>query len=244
MLGQCCVVIAREQGNSLAQLGHGDQAGAHAIVHVMGVVGNGIGQVAQLGLQRRLPAQQKALGHAAGLARLQVLGIGARAVLENALARLEAQVQAVKGWIALFQPVHHAQALQVVLEAAMRLHAGIERILARMAEGGVAQVVGQTDGLDQIFVKLQRSGHRAAQLSHFQRVRQAGAEQVALMVDEDLGLVDQAPEGRGMDDAVPVALEVAARGRRRLRETPPPAERRVAGIGGQGLFLHSIASSC
>src|SRR5258707_15351192 len=35
-----------------------------SIVHVMGVVGNGIGQIAQLGLQRRLPAQQKALGHA------------------------------------------------------------------------------------------------------------------------------------------------------------------------------------
>ncbi len=43
-----------------------------------------------------------------------------------------------------------------------------------------------------------------------------GAEQVALVVQEHLRLVDQPAKGRGMHDAVAVALEGIARGRGRL----------------------------
>ena len=78
------------------------------------------------------------------------------------------------------------------------------------------EVVGQRDRLDQVFVQPQRPRDRAPQLRHLQRMRQARAEQVAFVVQEHLGLVDQAPEGRRMDDAVAIALEVGARGRRRL----------------------------
>ena len=112
--------------------------------------------------------------------------------------------------VALLQFIDHAQRLQVVLEAAVVAHARIERVLAGVAEGRVAEVVGQADGLGQRLVEPQRARDRAGDLRHLHRVRQAGAVQVALVVDEHLGLVDQAPEGVGVDDAVAVALELAA----------------------------------
>ena len=114
-----------------------------------------------------------------------------------------------------------------------------QTILARMAEGGMTQVVGQADGFDQILVELQGPGDRAAQLGHLQRMRQPRAEQVAFMVDEDLGLVDQAAERGGMDDAVAVALEGVARGRRRAGVQPTARLGGVAGVGGQGDCLFS-----
>ena len=63
------------------------------------------------------------------------------------------QVQAVEGAVALLQRIDHAQRLQIVLEAAMVLHAGVERILARVTEGRMAEVVRERDGLDQVFVQ-------------------------------------------------------------------------------------------
>jgi hypothetical protein len=52
-------------------------------------------------------------------------------------------------------------------------------------------------------------------------VRQAGAKQVAFVIDEDLGLVFEAAKGGGMDDAIAVALEFAARLGARLRNALP-----------------------
>jgi hypothetical protein len=77
-----------------------------------------------------------------------------------------------------------------------------------------------------IFVQAQVARQRAADLRHLQAVGQPGAEQIALVVEEHLGLVLEPAEGRGVDDAVAVALELAARGVRRLGITAPapPAE--------------------
>src|SRR3546814_15610373 len=69
----------------------------------------------QLGLQRRLRAVQEAFAHLAQLARMR-----GRAVFQDAFARLEAQIQAAELGITLFQFIDHAQALQVVFEAAGR----------------------------------------------------------------------------------------------------------------------------
>ena len=65
----------------------------------------------------------------------------------------------------------------------------------------------QADGLGQVLVQTQRPGNGARQLRHFQGVGQAGDEMVAAWRDEDLGLVFQAPEGIGVNDAVAVALK-------------------------------------
>ena len=63
----------------------------------------------------------------------------------------------------------------------------------------------------------QRARDRAAELRDLERMRQPRAEQVAFVVEEHLRLVDQAAERGGVHDAVAVALELGARGRRRLR---------------------------
>ena len=131
-------------------------------------------------------------------------------MLEYALAGFETQVQAVKAAIALLQHVDHPEALQVMLEAAVFLHAGIQGILAGMPERRVAQVVGQRNRLHQVLVQAQVAGDRTGDLRDFDAVGQAGAEQIAFVIDEHLGLVFQAPESGRMDNAVAIALELGA----------------------------------
>jgi hypothetical protein len=87
------------------------------------------------------------------------------------------------------------------------LHAGIQRLLPGVAEWRVAQIVRQRHRLDQVLVQSQAPRDRAADLRDFDAVGEAGAEQIALVIDEDLGLVFEAAECTGMDDAVAVALE-------------------------------------
>ena len=105
-----------------------------------------------------------------------------------------------------------------------RRHLLVQHPLAGVAEGRVAEVVGERDGFGQILVEPQRAGDRAGHLADFERVGQPGAEMLALVAEEDLGLVLEAPEGGGMDDAVAVALEfragraVGLAGKRRPRE--------------------------
>ena len=233
-------VMTAEDGHILHLLDR-DQARPQAVVDVVVVVGDLVGQVGQLRLQRGLGALQEAHAHRAQLARVR-----RRAVLEDAFARLEAQVQAVEVGVALFQLVHHAQALQVVLEAAglgrQLAHAGVEFVLPGVAERRVAQIMGQRDGLGQVFRQGQAARQRASDLRHFQAVGQAGAEQVAFVIDEDLGLVFQPPERAGMHDAVAIALELGPIFRRRLGMGPTARSGRVGCIGSQFVHLHCTVS--
>ena len=103
-------------------------------------------------------------------------------MFQNTFARFEGQIQTVKLGVTLFQKIDHAQALQVVLEASKLLHARIQGILPRMTKGGVPQVMRQGHSLDQIFIQTQRARNGAAQLSHFQRVRQPRSEQIAFVI--------------------------------------------------------------
>ena len=117
-----------------------------------------------------------------------------------------------------------------MLKAAVSPHAIVQGVLPGVAKRRMAQVMGQGNRFHQVFVQTQGARHGAAQLRHLQRMGHAGAEQVALVVQKHLGFVDQPAKSTGMDDAVPVALEFGARGRRSLGEAPTPAVGRVAGI--------------
>ena len=94
--------------------------------------------------------------------------------------------------------------------------AGVERVLPRMPEGGVAEVVAKRDGFGKVVVELESARERTRDLRHLDRMGEAGAEMIALVIDEHLGLVGEAAEGGRMDDAVAVALEFGPRRRRRL----------------------------
>ena len=110
----------RSNSGTSRELLERDQPGAHAVVDVVGVVGDLVGQVAQLRLQARLRAVQEAPRHAA---RLRAPRAARRCAREQCL-RMPSRVSNMrfrpsKCRIALLQRVDHAQALQVVLEAAV-----------------------------------------------------------------------------------------------------------------------------
>ena len=63
-----------------------------------------------------------------------------------------------------------------------------------------------------------RSGDGARDLRDFDGVGESVAEMVGVAAGENLGLIFEAAEGAGVDDAVAVALEVVAVGMRRFRE--------------------------
>ena len=140
-------------------------------------------------------------GHARAFQRL---GRDGTAVVGDAVANLFCQVEAG----AVFQLLHHAQALLIVPEAAVT--EVVQRALADMPEGGMPQVVPQGDGFRQVLVEAQRPRDGAGHLLYLQGVGQAGAEMVALRCDEDLGLELQPPEALGVQDAVAVPLVIRA----------------------------------
>jgi len=92
--------------------------------------------------------------------------------------------------------------------------------------------------LGQILVQAQRPSDGAGDLGDLDRVGQAGAVVVALVLDEDLGLVLEAAEGRGVDDPVAVALERRAVGALGLGMEAPPAGAGPGRIGRQSRLVH------
>ena len=87
-------------------------------------------------------------------------------------------------------------------------------------------------------------GERAGDLRHLQRVGQAGAEVVALVGHEDLGLLLQPPERRAVDDPVAVAGEGRAGAALGLRDACGRGSGRGPRRRGRGTCGHepSLAS--
>src|SRR5262245_53953990 len=100
-----------------------------------------------------------------------------------------------------------------------------------MAERRMPEIVPERKRLGEVLVEAQRAGERAGDLGDLERMGEAGAKVVALMKDENLGLVGEAPECRRMDDAVAVAPEIVASRTRRLGAPPPAAQRGIGCIG-------------
>src|ERR1043165_10205254 len=82
-----------------------------------------------------------------------------------------------------------------------------QRILSRVAERGMPQVVREGDSLRQVLVHAQGAGDSAGYLRHLQRMRQARAVMVPYRTDEDLRFVLEPTERLGMDHPISVALK-------------------------------------
>ena len=221
----------------LGKLGEGEEARAIAVVDVVIVVGNVVGESGGLCLDRWIGVKLEVLLGAIAEDRLgnwlRILPAEQRTVmLDQSFERLEGQVEAVEARIFPFELGHHAQRLGVVIEAALPGHRGIERALAGMAEGRVAEIVGERQRLGQILIDMKRAGDGAGDLRHFEAVGQPRAVMVAFVIDEDLRLVIQAAEGGRVQDAVAVAPVRRARRARWLGVQPAPARARIDGIRG------------
>ena len=107
-----------------------------------------------------------------------------------------------------------------MLKPAVLAHALVQHILTGMPERSMSQIVSKTNRLGERFVQSQRTRDRPTDLRHFHRMCDSSAIKIALVIDEDLRLVDQASKGIRMDDAITIALELTTQVRRRLAELP------------------------
>ena len=138
------------------------------------------------------------------------------------------EIEAGEFGVAGFEQFADAQRLRVVVESAVIAEAFVEHVFARVAEGRVAKVVGDSERFDEIFVEPQGAGDGAGDRRDFQRVREPRAMVVAHLAGEDLRLVAQAAEGGAVQDAVAVALVRSAIRMRRLGIAAGRPSRRCA----------------
>ena len=204
-------VVLGEQRN-FQQLLDRNEAGANPVLDVVIVVRDLVGEVRELCLEPRLLAIDEPLADVAELERVLL-----RAMFEDALTALEAQIQSVEIGVSLLELVDDAQRLQIVLESAEIQHAFVERILPGMAEGRMTEIVRETDGFRQHLVESQRLGDGPRDLRDLERMREACSIQIAFVIDEHLGLVDQAAKCRAVHDPIAVALIFRSVGGRRFR---------------------------
>ena len=174
------------------------QSGGKAVLEIMPVVGDLVGNVCDLCLEGRAR-----IGGTVGVGKLPV-------VLAESLKNLEGKVESALLGIALFQQIDDAQALGIVVKAAMILHKEVERFLPGMTERRMAEVVGKSDRLGQVLVETEGTGDCPADGGHLDRVGQAGPVVIAGSVEEDLGFAVETAEGGAVDDAIPVALVAGA----------------------------------
>ena len=121
----------------------------------------------------------------------------------------------------------------VVVEAAEGLHHFLQRFFAGVTEGRVAEIMGQSQGLAQVLIEMEAAAYRARYLRYLKGMGETGAKIIAFVIDEDLGLVLQAAEGGGVDDAIPVTLKARPRSAFRLGVEAAATFLGLAGIGGQ-----------
>ena len=191
----------------LGEVVEGEKLGAQAVVDVVGVIGDVVGDGGDLGLGAGKAPELEILGLAIepDAVRQAMLAIAAHriaaavgqrpVVLDEAFERLPGEIQPVESGVAPLERGHRAQRLRIVIEAAAGSEAAIERTLAGVAERRVAEVVGERQRLGEVLVEPERARERAGDLGDLQRMGQPGAEVIALVEDEDLGLVGQPAEG-------------------------------------------------
>ena len=154
--------------------------------------------------------------------------MGLAVMAQDAVQHLERQVEAAAVLLQAVEKPHPLDAVEKGTDA-LGPAEGREDALAVMAEGRVADIVPQGDGLQQVFVQAQKLADGPGDLGEELDVQHPVAD--VLVVDEvkDLGLVDVAGVGPGVEDAVGVHREIlAVAPGNGLFEAP------AAGLGGPG----------
>src|SRR5688572_17513638 len=131
-------------------------------------------------------------------------------MFHQAFAHFPGEVQPGKAWILLFEFLDDAQALAIVLKAAMAAHKTIQHGFAFVTKGRVAKIVGESDGLGEIFIEPQRPRDVPGNACDLNRVRETRAEMIARAVQEDLRLVLKPAKPARVNDAVAIALVLRA----------------------------------
>jgi len=211
------------------------QSCAQAIVDIVGVIGNVVGDRGGLRFQRGKGRQLEIvegdeIGDARGNATFTAASDGRAAarhqgtiVFDDAFERFPGQIEAVEIRIAVLQRGHDAQGLRIMIKSAVIFQTGIQCPLASVTERGMAEIMRQRQRLGEILVEPELTGKRAGNLRDFQRVRQARAIMIALVKYEYLCLVLQAAERGRMNDPVAITPERTAGFARRFLKLPSAA---------------------
>ncbi len=164
-------------------MGDLEQAGFDAVVEVRCKVGDLVGEVDQLGFERRPLAEH------VGLEQRVLMGFVVAGVLDDAFADAKGEVEAAVSGVALLEVLADAESVKVVVEAqAVLLQALVEGAFAGVAEGRVADVVDECEGFGEVFVEAYGSGNIAGDLDDLDGVGEAAAEVVGGARGEDLCL--------------------------------------------------------
>jgi len=115
----------------------------------------------------------------------------------------------------------------------MQAHGGVERLFSSVAEGWMADVMDQGQGLREVFVESELGGDSAGNLRDLDGVRQTVAKMIGVTARKDLSLCLQTPESAGMDDAVAIALKVVSVGMGRLEMAASAGVFYVDGVVGE-----------
>ena len=128
---------------------------------------------------------------------------------ENAVQDLKGEIQPPT---AFFHPIQEPDALDAVEKRPdiVLLTESGEDPFAVMAEGGVTDVVAEGDGFDEILVEAQVTADGAGNLGKELDVENPVANVFVFYEIKDLGFVDIAGIGAGMQDAVGVHREILA----------------------------------
>jgi len=130
-------------------------------------------------------------------------------VAENAVQDLEGEVQPPA---VFFHPLQEPDALDAVEEwpnTVLFAEAG-EDAFAVMAERGVADVVAQSNGLDEVLVEAKIPADGAGYLGKQLDVEHPMADVLVFYEIKDLGLVNVTRVGPGMEDTIRVHREILA----------------------------------
>ncbi len=221
----------------------GEQPGTQAIIKVMGIVGNivgqsrrlrlGAGKMAKIKRKKGIKFENVSGNGASWRASGRMLAKKRAIVFGHALKGFKCQVEPVKAGVAMFQLGDEAQSLGVVIKAALPGHDPMQGILASMTERRMSQIMGKSNGLGEIIIEFQAARQSPRDLRNFDRVGQSRAEVVALEGHEHLAFMRKAAKCRGMNDPVTIPLKGAAGRRIGLGDQTAAAGPGVTGIGGK-----------
>jgi hypothetical protein len=167
-------------------LGGLDESGVETIVEVVGVVGDLVGEVGDLGFE----------GGAVDGGGFAAFGRGGReGVFVEAFKDFEGEVEAGEVGVFDLDGLDDAEALLVVVEATVGTHEAVELRLTRMAEWGVAEIVGEGDGLGKVLIEGKGAGDGTRDGNDLDGVGEAGTEVIAGAAEEDLCFVLETAEG-------------------------------------------------
>ena len=190
-------VHAGEERDLLVNVGEVQDAGGETVFEVGGEVGDFVGDVDELGFERRLLIEE-ILGQLG-----KPVGWVVAGVLDDAFANAEGEVEAAEPGVAFFEGGDDAQGVQVVIEAeAVGAQGFVEGCFPGVAKGRMADVVDQGQRLSQGDVEPQSGGYGAGDLGDFEGVGETAAGVIAFRgaASKDLGLAGKAAKGLCMEN--------------------------------------------